>query len=221
LLGANIVASLQGIGKPTIANAFKKGNFPLFAIGDVNADLKSVETQAIKLICASYGKITATCNSMTEYRVKSWRMRTARAGTSSMKLCTMPPTNEAFYENLLRCHFQVAIWKSALDEVPPNLDPLEYGWEQDHEDMLIPRTVAAGTLSAPNAILQLIHCKCKSSGPGCRTATCSCSKLGCTMFCHCEGGGQCQNPLTRNDLADEEEIDESNDNDIDRLEVTD
>jgi hypothetical protein len=156
---------------------------------------------------------------MTECRVKSWRMRTGRAGTSSIKLCTLPPTNEAFYENVLRCHLQVAIWKSALDEVPPNLDPLEHGWERDHEDMLIPRTVPAGTLSAPNAILQLIHCKCKASG--CRTATCSCSNLGCTMFCHCEGGEQCQNPLTRNDPADEEESDQSNDNDFERINVID
>jgi hypothetical protein len=56
LSGADTVASLHGIGKPTIVNAYKRGKFPLYAIGDVNADLKSVESQATKLICASYGK---------------------------------------------------------------------------------------------------------------------------------------------------------------------
>ena len=72
----------------------------------------------------------------------------------------------------------------------PN-NPTRYGWELDHEHILQPRTVPSGTLSAPPEILQLIRCSCQTS------AACSCSKLRCTIFCACEGGQACENPLTQ------------------------
>jgi len=46
------------------------GRFSLSKVGDVNADMKSVEAQATNFICAAYGKITQSCTSMTECRVK-------------------------------------------------------------------------------------------------------------------------------------------------------
>ncbi len=46
-----------------------------------------------------------------------------------VKLCEIPPTNEAAAENIKRAHYQVAQWKSAVTGVPPKLDPTEYGYE--------------------------------------------------------------------------------------------
>jgi len=177
--------------------------------------MKSVEAQATKFICAAYGKIAESCSSMTECRGKIWRSKTGKSGASSVKLCCLPPTSEAFIEHVHRCHLQVAIWKAALLQSPPNMNPTEYGWELDHQGILLPRTLPSDTLSVPPGILQFIHCNCKTSA--CRTASCSCSKLGCTMFCLCEGGEACKNPLTRSQsTADEsekdtEELDEDHD----------
>jgi len=147
-------------------------------------------------MCAAYGKVAESCASMTECRVKLWRSKTGKNGASSVKLSSLLPTTNAFIENVHRCHLQVAIWKATLLESPPDMDPTRYGWEYDHQGILLPRTVPARTLSAPSHILELIRCTCKSFG--CRTAACSCSKLGCTMFCLCEGGAACMNPLTKN-----------------------
>ena len=36
-------------------------------------------------------------------------------------------TTEAFNENTKSTHFQACVWKTALDEQPPNLDPLKFG----------------------------------------------------------------------------------------------
>ena len=86
---------------------------------------------------------------------------------------------------------------------------MQYGWELDHQGVLQPKMVTPGTLYAPPSILQLIRCQCKTSE--CRTAACNCSKVGCTMFCLCEGGEACMNPLTRtlftedNDDVEEDE----------------
>lgn len=195
LSGADTVASLHGIGKATVIKVSKTGRFSLSKVGDVTADMKSVEAQATNFICAAYGKITQSCTSMTECRVKMWHSKTGKSGASSVKLCSLPPTSDAFIENVHRGHLQVAVWKAALQESPPNMDPTKYGWELDHERILQPRTVPSGTLSAPPEILQLIRCSCQTSR--CRTAACSCSKLRCTIFCACEGGQACENPLTQ------------------------
>ena len=46
-------ASLHGIGKATVVKVVKKGCFPLFCIGDVHAEIKSVEAQATKFMCTA------------------------------------------------------------------------------------------------------------------------------------------------------------------------
>ena len=51
LSGTDAVASLHGIGKATVAKVAKKGCFPLFCIGNVHAEIKSVEAQATKFMC--------------------------------------------------------------------------------------------------------------------------------------------------------------------------
>ena len=55
-------------------------------------------------------------------------LKTGKSGSSSPKLCTLPPTNEAFSENVKRCQLQVAIWKSEIDGSPPTIVPCDYGW---------------------------------------------------------------------------------------------
>ena len=104
LSGADEVASFHGIGKATVVKVAKKGCFPRFCIGDVHAAITYVEAQAIEFMCAAYGKVAESCNSMTEYRVKMWRSETGKSGASSVKLCSIPPTTEAFTENVHICH---------------------------------------------------------------------------------------------------------------------
>ena len=149
---------MHGIGKATAVKFAKKGCFPLICIGDVHAEMKSVESQTTKCMCTAYAKVAETCNFMTEYRVIMWRSKTGKSGASSVKLCSIPPTTEASTENVHRCHLQVAVWKAALLESPPDMDSTKYGWELDHLGILVPRTVPSGTLSAPPDVLQLIHC---------------------------------------------------------------
>ena len=108
LSGADAVASLYGIVKATVLK-FARRVFPLFCIADVHAGIKYVEAQATKFMCAASGKVAESCNSMAECRVKMWRSKTGKSGASSVKLCAIPPTTEAFTENVHRCHLQVAI----------------------------------------------------------------------------------------------------------------
>ena len=105
-----------------------------------------------------------------------------KCGESSVKHCSIPPPSEAFTEHVHICLIQVAIWKAALVESPREIDSTKYVWELDHLNILVPRTVHCGSLSAPPDILQLIHCNCKASG--CRTEHVASRKLGApSSFC--------------------------------------
>ena len=65
LSSADAVASLHGIGKATVVKFAKKGCFPLLCIGDVHAEIISVEAHATKFTCAAYGEVAESCNCMT------------------------------------------------------------------------------------------------------------------------------------------------------------
>ena len=126
------------------------------------------------------------CGKIAEVmQLHAWLKCGAQKQGRGVKLCSISPTSEAFTENVHRCHFQVAIWKAALLESPPEMDSTKYDRELDHLGILLLRTVPSGTWSAPPNILQFIHCDGNASG--CRTAACSCTKMGWTIFCLCEG----------------------------------
>ena len=66
----------------------------------MHAEITSVEAHATKIMCAAYGRVAESCNSMIECRVTMWRSKTGKSGASSVKLCSIPPTTEAFTENV-------------------------------------------------------------------------------------------------------------------------
>ena len=67
--------------------------------------------------------------------VGSWRMRdinwaskVGRSTACAPKLPSLPPTDEAFMENVAHAHLLVAVWKKAIDAMQPVLDATVYGW---------------------------------------------------------------------------------------------
>ncbi|KAG1677196.1 hypothetical protein GQR58_013996 [Nymphon striatum] len=88
------------------------------------------------------------------------------------KIQSLPPTSEAFIENVKRAHLQTCIWKAALDLDPPAVDPTEHGYTR-HESSksLLPTTVPDGVSLAPDEIMALIKCNCDDTAP-CRNMRC-------------------------------------------------
>ena len=93
----------------------------------------------------------------------------------ALKLPSLPPTNEAFNENVARAHLQVAIWRNALQPDPPAIDPTAYGWSlAEGSKTLNPTTLPSDTPLAPDDLLKLVRCSCSSETP-CTTQRCGCS----------------------------------------------
>ena len=110
--------------------AIKAKKYSLSLLGEVNADMENVINQATAFVCKCYSMSNTA--SMTEAWIKVWTARIGRKTASKVpKLYSLPPTTEAFLLNVRRAHFQCAIWRRALMQEPPNLDPTEYGWFKD------------------------------------------------------------------------------------------
>ena len=160
--------------------------------------LSDVVDQATRFIGGCYTNKVGAETTKSDMRYKIWAAKFGNTATSAPKIQSLPPSTEAFTENLKRAHLQTFIWKAAVSLDPPSIDPVEYGYAR-HEPSksLIPVTVPAGVQLAPDEILSLIKCNCEGD-KRCVTQRCGCSRqrLPCTLFCGCNAGNECFNELT-------------------------
>ena len=149
--------------------------------------------------------------------------KTGRKGACLLpKLKAIPTTLEVFKENIKRANSQSSIWKAALDEEPPNLDPLKFGWVKDDlAKFLCAVPLPHDVPFAPAELLKMIQCMCISDQPF-LSLRCGCvsGQLPCSLFCKCGGSDSCCNQMTKNNMAndandDEEHSDDEDDGDVD------
>ena len=165
----------------------------LQCLGDVTKNMDEIEAAATRFLLAVYGM--PQCQNLTEARVLSWERKMGRNVLEPPKLKTLPPTQIAFRENVKRAHLAAATMKFSHNPDPPPLTSTDYGWyKPDGFDILLPIITPEGTKMAPEALIKLIKCGCKSAEP-CSTNHCTCRKtnLKCTFLCFCHGCGECRN----------------------------
>lgn len=198
LSGCDTVPTYYGIGKGTVLRALEAAPDSLSSLGCLNAPLSDVIDQATQFIGSCYGKgIKET--TMSGFRYKVWAGKFGNTSSWTPKIETLPPSTEAFTENVKSAHLQTSVWKAAVCSDPPAADPVNFGCtKHEPSKSLLPVTVPASVPLAPEEIMQLIKCGCEGSSP-CRTLRCSCSrlKLPCTLFCKCNAGSECLNDLTK------------------------
>ena len=125
------VGCYHDIGKTKVVKALSAG-IELNHSGDPKASLDDVMKESTHFIGACYGHQCDPSDTMSSIRYKVWVSHTGRKVASILpKLKSLPPTVEAFRKNVKRPHFQACIWKAALQQDPPELDPLEFGWESE------------------------------------------------------------------------------------------
>ena len=207
LSGCDTVAPYHGIGKGCALKVLRSHQYSLSCLGEPTSHLDDVLRQATPFILACYGQ--SGCHSITEARQKVWTSKVARSTASAPKLCSLPPTNEAFKQNVARAHLQLAVWRYALQPNPPELDPTTHGWTLEGKS-LVPTTVPDDVPLAPSDVLKLIKCNCTGSSP-CKSQRCGCIKanLACSIFCACRAETGCCNEKTVQVRQTEEENDES------------
>jgi len=109
--------------------------------------------EATKFIGACYG--SKETDDLSQIRVDLWSKKMGKKNiTADPPLKSIPPTREAFRENVLRAHVQVAVWRSAPQSEPPSFDPTDYGWSRDETTKtLTPKTLPPDVAIAPPEII--------------------------------------------------------------------
>ena len=184
------MCSQQGTAEPPPIATSNKG-FVLDSLGVIDTAWDDVEKEATKFMVAAYGGLGVT---MSECRKRLWAQKTAKS-CGAPKLCSLPPTTEAFMQNLKRAHLQVAQWYAALESDPPPHDPRDYGWKADDINKLLSATtVAEGDCLAPDCVLNVIRCGCDSES-SCKRGTCGCTchQISCAIVCASGSGLSCLN----------------------------
>ena len=128
-------------------------------------------------------------------RYKHFCEKVAR-NTSHIQPQTLPPTSAADKFHSLRVYYQVQQWKGTGDDLLPE----EWGWRES-EEILVP--VTTDMLPAPDDLLCMIRCNCKSD---CGTMRYTCKKHGitCSIVCgNCKGSG-CMNSTSNEDDNDDD-----------------
>lgn len=107
----------------------------------------------------------------------------------------LPPTSSAARQHSLRVFHQVQLWRGI------QLPPADWGWKVD-DDHLMP--IASLRAAAPEKLLHLIACNCKS---GCeRSCECKRGGLECNTMCgYCTGHG-CSNRVVVEDDAEDGDL---------------
>ena len=119
---------------------------------------------------------------------------------------SLPPNSDSLKQHLLRANYQAGIHRRCLEPRPDVPNPDGHGWLVDELGLKIKWM---NLLPPPDAVLELVNCKCKRTL--CKTDACTCasSKLNCTDSCACQS---CEN---REQHADPVEKDEDEDSDVD------
>ena len=205
LTGCDTVATYHGIGKCVALKVLRSETLSPSKVGDMTLSVEEAHEQSTSFMLFCYGH--PECSSLNDVRQKIWSRKVSRSIGAAPKLQSLPPTNEAFTENVARAHLQVAIWKQALELNPPNVDPLTHGWTRhDGPTSLTPTTIPDNVPLAPDDILKMIKCSCNSATP-CNSRRCGCQNVNmpCTSFCTYQGGDGCFYPKTWERIQAEDE----------------
>ena len=147
-------------------------------------------------------------------------VRLAQTGSKTTKrtpkLQSLPSTSETFSLNAERARIQSCIWKSALDENPPDLDPSKFGWTKDEKNKQLtpvtnsPQKKNASTgIYTPNDMLWVFFHTTMSN----YKMWLLWAQISCSIFCKCHQKGHCDNRWTKAivDVEDAEALSEHED----------
>ena len=95
----------------------------------------------------------------------------------------LPPTQAVLRQAIQRAYYQAMIWCHDTEANPILPPPDSYGWRKVGS---ILEPIVTHLKAAPDAVIELISCRC---GTGkCKGSNCSCRRAGllCTEMCICE-----------------------------------
>ena len=183
--GCDSTSAFYGKGKKKAYDIMKSD--PKFigcfaGLGESFAPSPELVEMLEEFTCKLYGD---TSNDINATRYKSF------CATLSEK--SLPPCKDALLQHIKRCSYQAAIHHRSLNQFIAAPSPKGYGWSV-HDAVI--DIVWMTNAAAPEMLLKVVKCGCKTTK--CIKGGCSCltNKLPCTDMCKCM---ECMNETNDND----------------------
>jgi hypothetical protein len=122
-------------------------------------------------------------------------LKKAKTGANIISPEKLPPTADATKFHSLRSYLQIKEWMGEA------LNPSDFGWKEEMGEYV---PIMAIVPAAPQSLLEVVSCKCKTH---CRSANCSCRRYGllCTLACGSCQDSLCENPYTHQDTIEDDD----------------
>ena len=179
LTGCDTCSAFYGIGKKSVFKLLIQRAPKFQGLKDLGNGplLKSQKITCTQFVGALYGK--PDCTSLNE-------IRCAKAA-KKVPPKRLPPTDNSFHLHLLRCTYQLMVWKSCLEishVLPP---PTDYGYEtiDDNDGTQIMRPLMMNQSPAAPELLNDLTCNCENSICD-DSCTCFRNEQPCTLACKCK-----------------------------------
>ena len=181
LTGCDTCSSFFGIGKKKvfkiIMNTGTANELHILAnIGKGKVPSKEELKACIYFVGLLYG--ATHCDSLNKLRVdKVLKIK-------RVKPRKLPPTDDSFSLHLLRCIYQLLIWKGCLTAMLDMPDPTEFGYMVDTDTGLYRPHVMSQSVAPPELLSDLV-CECSDFCN--EDCVCSANEQPCTHACECKG----------------------------------
>ena len=119
-------------------------------------------------------------SSTTTVDINTARHQLFCARRGELKSTQLPPCEDCLFMHTMRANYQVGIWRCSLQQHPLVPSPDKRGWVRNDDDQLTVEWMRGSP--APDAVLQLLLCKCSRR---CKLPECQCMSNGlkCTNLC--------------------------------------
>ena len=156
LTGADVTGSFSGKGKATCWDEFDNASTPILqALANLGCGEQpddGTRSGVEQLVCRMYQPKT----DIKTVKALRWSLFKKNQAESER----LPPTQAALHQALRRAHYQLLVWNNDHVANPVLPSPEGYGW-QDEDGKWVP--VMKNLPPAPEAIIQLVRCKCAKS----------------------------------------------------------
>ena len=150
LTGCDTTSSFRGHGKRGAFRLFIQKTDKFQGLSDLGSGPLNLNKKNAATLFVGYLYGSHECESLN-----SLRCTKAAKNIPSKKL---PPTEDSFNLNLLRCVYQLAIWRACTDGMTELPGPQEYGWERDDTQTYRPKAMSQSP-AAPELLNNLV-CDC-------------------------------------------------------------
>ena len=192
LTGCDSCSALFSIGKKKVFNVMLSNaqEFKMVARMGRHPSLPvEVKQVCVKFIGLLYG--AANCVSLNKLRTDKAMKK------KNVKPKKLPPTDDSFVLHMLRCTYQLLIWKGSLSAMQQLPDPLEFGYAIDSESGLLVPQLMSQAVTPPELLSDLV-CNCADMCE--KDCICFLNEQPCTRACECkvvmEDSDVCMNIFT-------------------------